>query len=143
MAWRLTGHARMARIMESGREQRLTLVGGVLSIVMLWQGFILLPGGQSAAAPFTTIMSELLPLHVWAVLVFAVGAVQFGGYTLAYLGLMLPLRRPRIIVAGIVVGYFVMIATALGLSGYVFGSANALALALLGARDLANADSVD
>lgn len=143
MAWRLTGQARIARIAASGRAQHLTLVGGILPMVMLWQGLVLLPGSTEPAPAFALVLGQVLPLTLWGALVMVAGALQGGGYTLAYLGLMQPLRRTRIAVASIVVGYFVLAGMALVFSGFTYGAAAHFALALLGARDLTNAADAD
>lgn len=143
VTWRLTGQARIERIIATGRSQKLTLVGPVLAMAMIWHGVILMPGWIDPTPLFAAVLARILPLEWWAVLAMGAGTAQFSGYTVTYLGLASPLRNPRILVSSSVVTYFTILATSSFLGGFWFAVPTYAALAILSLRDLSNAMDAD
>ena len=143
MAWRISGQARIERIIATGRSQKLTLIGPALALAAFWHGVILMPGWLEPTTPFTQVLAQMFPLQWWSVLAMGIGAAQLSGYTVTYLGLASPLRLPRIAVSALVVAYFTMLTTSSALAGFAFAVPTYLALTILSLRDLSNAMDAD
>lgn len=143
MGWRITGQARIERILTTGRTQHLTLIGPILAVAAFWHGVILMPGWLEPTVPFTNVLAQIMPLQWWGVLAMGIGAAQFSGYTVTYLGLGSPLKWPRILVSAAVVAYFTILTTSSALAGFAFAVPTYLALTVLSLRDLSNAMDAD
>ncbi len=142
LLWRISGQARLDRFVRAdARSLHMTLAGALLSLVMFTQGVVLAPNLLGAiSTPFTNILNRAFPIEVWAGFAMTVGALQFSGYTLAWLGIVPPQRRLRLITSSLVCGYFACICTALILGGFTFGPAvYALFVVPFAVRDLSEA----
>lgn len=114
---RLSGKTMVDRALAGGYLVRLGVSEAVNAGTMLYLGLVLMPGGIPITPNAQDAIAHTFPPDVWALVLLFTSTPQLVGMTLAFTGLMVPLRRVRVFMLALSFGCWVMLALSAGLGG--------------------------